>query len=212
MGLENWLAFSFVAFSFVAFLATLIPGPAALLVTIHSLSYGFKKSLFTILGNIAALFLMSSVSILGLTALVMMSAFAFTVVKVLGAVYLVYLGIKVWKFGIQFNASEQRLEEQRPNLNLFVQGLLVALTNPKAIVFTTALFPQFISATEPLMTQFSILVATFMALSFVCLCTYSFIAQSARTKINTGLSSTFLNRLFGSAFVGAGFYLATSSR
>lgn len=202
MELQNWLSFCLVAL-----LATATPGPAVLLVTVHSLSYGFKKSLLTVLGNITGLLLMSSVSMLGLAALVIYSALAFNILKILGACYLIFLGFKFWKNGIQLNVNNQKTAKPASLLSLYSQGLLLALTNPKAIVFTSALFPQFVSASEPLLPQFLLLVASFMALSIICLCAYSFVAGKAKIKLSSQCSENFVGKVFGGIFIGAGCYL-----
>ena len=206
MELENWLSFCSVAL-----IATATPGPAVLLVSVHSMSYGFKKSLITVLGNITGLFLMSSVSIAGLAALVIYSAFAFNVLKIMGAGYLVYLGLKLWKNGIQLSVQSQRDKMPVSRLSLYSQGLLVALTNPKAIVFTSALFPQFVFVSEPLLPQFSLLVVSFMCLSVVCLSSYSFAAGQTRIKLRSRWSGNFLGKVFGGTFISAGCYLALGS-
>lgn len=207
MEFENWLSFCSIAL-----LATATPGPAALLVSVNSLSYGFKMSLATVLGNVTALFIMSAVSVLGLTALVVYSALAFTVVKIIGAVYLIYLGVKLWKSGVYFERPSNK-KTMRSNLSsLYGQGLLIALTNPKAIVFTTALFPQFINVSQPLTPQFTVLVCTFMTLSWVCLTTYSYLAHKSKTQFIVAVSGKLLGKLFGTTFVGAGCYLALTSK
>jgi homoserine/homoserine lactone efflux protein len=206
MEIENWLSFCSIAS-----LATATPGPAALLVSSHSLSFGFKASLATILGNITALFIMSAVSILGLTALVMYSAFGFTLFKIMGAAYLIYIGVKLWRSGVKTIKPQASAEFNSSPVNLYGQGLLIALTNPKAIVFTTALFPQFISVEQALIPQFSLLVSTFMALSFICLSSYSLLAHKAKSKIKNQVSSKLLSKVFGGTFVAAGCYLVSTS-
>ncbi len=206
MQFESWLAFCAIAL-----LATATPGPAALLVSVNSLSNGFKKSLATVFGNIVGLFIMSGMSVLGLSALVLHSAVGFTIVKVLGALYLIYIGITLWKSGVT-PLDADKVQTPKPCRQLFIQGLLVALGNPKAIVFTTSLFPQFISVSEPLLPQFSILVASFMSLSFICLSTYSFLAQMAKVRSKKMSSGRWLGKLMGSTFIGAGCYLATVSK
>ncbi len=207
MELDIWLSFCAVAL-----LATATPGPAALLVSVHSLSFGFRMSLVTILGNVTALFIMSGVSIAGLTAIVLLSTTAFTLIKTLGAVYLIYVGLKLWKSGIRVNSDQNRLADKTSVISLYTQGLLVALTNPKAIIFTTALFPQFIAVSEPLLFQFSLLVASFMALSLTCLSTYAFLASKTQLEFSKNYSGGYLGKVLGSTFIGVGCYLATISR
>ncbi len=206
MQFENWFMFCSIAL-----LATATPGPAALLVSINSLSFGFKKSLVTILGNVTGLFIMSTFSVLGLSAVVLHSTVAFTVIKLLGAAYLAYLGFKLWVNGVGTIEVGSTRKSKGSSLSLYTQGVLVALTNPKAVVFTTALFPQFIVAADPLMFQFSILVLSFMLLSFICLSLYALIAQRAKARtINTRVQKLF-GKIFGAIFIGAGCILATTS-
>ena len=198
-------------FCSIALLATATPGPAALLVSINSLSFGFKKSLVTILGNVTGLFIMSTFSVLGLSAVVLHSTVAFTVIKLLGAAYLAYLGFKLWVNGVGTIEVGSTRKSKGSSLSLYTQGVLVALTNPKAVVFTTSLFPQFIVAADPLMFQFSILVLSFMLLSFICLSLYALIAQRAKARtINTQVQKLF-GKIFGAIFIGAGCILATTS-
>ncbi len=206
MQFENWFMFCSIAL-----LATATPGPAALLVSINSLSFGLKKSLLTVLGNVTGLFIMSTFSVLGLSAVVLHSTVAFTVIKLFGAAYLAYLGFKLWVNGVGNIEVGSTRKSKGSSLNLYTQGVLVALTNPKAVIFTTALFPQFIVAADPLMFQFSILVLSFMLLSFICLSSYALVAQRAKARrINTQVQKL-LGKIFGATFIGAGCILATTS-
>jgi threonine/homoserine/homoserine lactone efflux protein len=198
-------------FCSIALLATATPGPAALLVSINSLSFGFKKSIYTVLGNVTGLFIMSTLSVLGLSAVVLHSTVAFTIIKLLGVAYLAYLGFKFWVNGVGIIEIDSTKKSKGSSLSLYTQGVLVALTNPKAVIFTTALFPQFIVAADPLMFQFSILVLSFMLLSFICLSSYALVAQRAKARtINTRVQKL-LGKIFGATFIGSGCILATTS-
>ncbi len=207
MEFENWLSFCSIAL-----LATATPGPAVLLVSTISLSHGVKKSLLTIAGNVTGLLMMSSLSVLGLSAIVLHSALGFTIVKILGAIYLIYMGLKLWRTGIgKIEVSEQK--HTRSNIfHLYLQGVLVAITNPKAIIFTTALFPQFIVLSNPLLPQFLILILSFMTLSFLFLLLYGALARQAGKNSKKILPKKWIDRIFGSAFIGAGCYLANVSK
>lgn len=207
MQIESW-----ITFCSIALLATASPGPAALLVSVNSFSYGFRRSLATVIGNISGLFVMSGFSVLGLSAIVLNSAIAYTVIKALGAAYLIYMGIKLWKNGIRkIEVSESRGKECGFT-KLYGQGVFIALSNPKAIIFTTALFPQFISVNEPLVPQFSLLVSSFMALSFLCLSGYALLVNRAKSSTTKLVSGKMLGKIFGSTYVGVGCYLASTSK
>lgn len=208
MNFDSWLLFASIAL-----VATLTPGPAVLLVSTHSVSFGTKYSIATMLGNVSGLFVMSLLSVLGLSAIILHSAPIFLTVKLLGACYLIFLGVKIWRKGLGLNAvptAEKSIVPRRPNLmKLYANGLLVALTNPKAIAFTTALFPQFIQADRPMLPQFSILIMTFMFLSFVCLLGFAMMAERAKMGSARIRMSGFAGKAFGGAFIGSGLFLAT---
>jgi threonine/homoserine/homoserine lactone efflux protein len=170
------------------------------------------RSVVTVLGNISGLFLMSLCSVLGLGTLILYSTGTFVVIKVLGAAYLVYLGVKLWLHGVSRTDAASGTIRRAGPLLLYRQGLLVALTNPKAIIFTTALFPQFVVPSQPLAGQFTLLVATFMSFSFLCLVAYAFASHTVKQHTRPWLSARATGRLFGGVFVLAGAALATVSR
>jgi threonine/homoserine/homoserine lactone efflux protein len=207
MNFENWLAFCSIAF-----IAAAIPGPAILLVSTHSLQFGILRSLITVAGNITGLFIMSACSILGLSALVMVSSTAFTAIKIIGAIYLLYMGIKIWRSGVQLNNTNNQKQAQITTWKLYTQGLMISLTNPKAIIFTSALFPQFIVVSEPLLPQFLIFVVTLMTCSFLCLLSYSLLSQNLKAGSEKYVSGRILGKVFGSAFISAGGVLAISTQ
>lgn len=207
MNLDN-----FLLFASIALIATLTPGPAIMLVTVNSVQYGVARAVLTILGNITGLFLMSLLAVLGISTIILYSAPAFFAVKIIGALYLCYLGIKQWKHGLGLSSDNKiKSKKKVPSFfKLYLQGLLIALSNPKAIAFTTALFPQFIDASYPLMTQFFILVFTFMLLSFMSLFGFAVLAIKIKNRNNFNFLENLLGKAFGSAFIGAGCVLAWS--
>ena len=211
MNFDSWLLFTSIAF-----VACLTPGPAVLLVTTHSVSFGTRYSIATMLGNITGLFVMSLLSVLGLSAIILHSTPIFFTVKLIGACYLMFLGVKLWRHGLGMHAvraAEKSDIRRRPKLlRLYANGLLVALTNPKAIAFTTALFPQFIQSDQSMVSQFSILIMTFMFLSFTCLLGFALMAERAKKGSERIKLPGVMSKVFGSAFVGSGVFLATASQ
>ena len=205
MTFTTWLLFTSIAL-----MATLSPGPAILLVSTYSFHFGLSHAVATILGNVTGLLLMSSLSVVGLSALILHSVWLFTLVKVGGALYLIYLGLKLLRQG--FMSPQQQGE--RPTMptpsrsRLYAHGVMVALSNPKAIVFTTALFPQFIDAGQAVLPQFALLVMTFMSLSFVCLLGYGALAAGAARRTAGYVQGRLIGRVFGALFIAAGVILA----
>ena len=191
--------------------AVISPGPAILLAISNSIRYGISKVLLSSIGNISGLFLLSSAAIFGLGAILKTSHSLFFIVKIIGAGYLIYLGIRQWRSKTNFFADNTLLSGEqkikfKTNKKFFLEGFLIAVTNPKAILFFTALFPQFIKTNLPLAPQFLIMTFTFMTMSFVCLMSYGLLASKAKRWFAKGSRTKWFNRTLGSVFViiGAG--------
>ena len=198
MELSTWLLFSGVAL-----LAILSPGPAVLLAITTSLAHGFGKAVFSSVGNVVGILVISSAAILGLGIVLQTSALLFGVLKTAGAFYLIYLGLKQWRSKRSL-FSEQSEEGSQSSNKAFRQGLLVALTNPKAVLFFTALFPQFLDIGKPVALQFFVLTVTFMILSLLTLLGYALTAQTTKTWLAKGQRPIWFNRISGTVFIGFG--------
>jgi threonine/homoserine/homoserine lactone efflux protein len=204
-----------LAFSSIAGLAIISPGPAILLALRNGVNFGLRSVLWSSLGNICGIFCLSAAAMLGLGLLLMSSALLFGMVKLLGALYLFYIGIR-HVFG-HATALGTALDDTGPQgtprpWQLYREAVLVAATNPKAILFFTALFPQFISADQPLLGQFLLLTGIFMALSFCSLISYAFIASRARGVLREARYARWVNRLVGSVFIAFGALLLAMRR
>jgi homoserine/homoserine lactone efflux protein len=200
MELSTWLLFLGIAL-----VAIISPGPAVLLSVTNSLTHGFTKSVFSSLGNITGLFVVSSAAAFGLGAALQASTLLFATLKSFGAIYLIYLGIRQWRS--KHNVFTKSIEPSKYNQGKrksFVQGLLVAISNPKAILFFTALFPQFIDLSKPVMIQFIILTTTFMFFSFLILLIYALSAHSAKGWFAKGDKAIWFNRISGTIFISFG--------
>ena len=196
-----------LAFSIVAGLVTLSPGPAVLLALRNGVAHGIRCVVWSSLGNVSGLFCLSAAAMLGLGVLLKSSALLFGAVKVLGALYLFYIGMR-HVFG-HASALKPAVDPTsgtsvpRP-LVLYREAFLMAATNPKPILFLTALFPQFISAHAPLLPQFFVLTGIYMGLSFVCLMSYALVAVRARKVLLKPNFVKWINRLVGSVFIAFG--------
>ena len=145
MEFSTWLLF--LGFALIAIIS---PGPAVLLSVTNSLTHGFAKSLFSSLGNITGLFFVSGAAVLGLGAVLQASTVLFTILKTFGAVYLIYLGIRQWRAaGNIFEKSLEICGHNQGNGKTFIQGLLVAVSNPKAVVFLRRFFPNSLTCRNP---------------------------------------------------------------
>ncbi len=200
MELSTWLLFSGMAL-----VAVISPGPAVLLSVTNSLTHGFGLSLVSSLGNITGLFLVSGAAALGLGAVLKTSVLLFTILKIFGAVYLIYLGIRQWRSrGSVFEAAADCTSHSQTRHISFVQGVLVALSNPKAILFFTALFPQFMDLSRPYVLQFVILTTTFMLYSFIALVIYALSARYGRKWFAGRSRALWFNRISGTIYIAFG--------
>jgi len=204
MALTTWLAFLLAAV-----LIAVSPGPGAATSMSVGLRHGYLAALRAIFGLQSALVIQLSIVGAGLGALLATSATAFNVMKFLGAGYLIWLGIQRWRDAPQAIDGESLAV---PPSGLFMQGLLVNLTNPKAIVFIAALTPQFIDPARPQWLQFLILGATMCGVDTVVMSGYALLATRLRRWLHDLRAMKAQNRFFGGIFVGAGVLLATSAR
>ncbi|MEE9325887.1 MAG: LysE family translocator [Cocleimonas sp.] len=200
--------FTWLLFIAVAFVATISPGPAILLSLSNSIRFGMRKVMLSSFGNICGLFILSCAAIFGLGAILKTSTTLFLMIKLLGAAYLIYLGVRQWRSKTNFFAgSERHLNVKgKSNKQIFSEGFLIAITNPKAILFFIALFPQFINTQLVLVPQFLIMTLTFMVLSFLSLVAYGLLASKAKGWFSTGQRSKWFNRVLGGIFtlIGVG--------
>ena len=197
----------------LVFVATATPGPAVLYITTHSSLYGWRKAIFAALGNILGLLSLGIIAVTGLGAILNTSVIIFMCIKYLGAAYLIYLGCRMlFQKNTNFSDSIEQVNVRDISATkVFLQALGVALSNPKAIVFLTALFPQFIVAHQALIPQFTILIATLMLFSFSFLMLYALLAHTAKTWLQNPNRIKAVNRSSGSIFIGFGILLAASS-
>ena len=154
MSMQTWWLFVMMTF-----VVSATPGPNMLLVMSHSARFGFRAALGTMAGCMTALLAMMSLSAAGLGALLQAFPSVFDALRWIGAAYLAYLGFKSWRSPVHdepLPMSAEAAGKQASPDRLYRQGLLVAASNPKAILFAAAFFPQFISPELPQMPQFGI--------------------------------------------------------
>lgn len=209
MSIAIWLSFLSVSL-----ITTFSPGPAILLAMANA-SRGVSKALLSSAGNALGIFLVSGAAMIGLGALLRASLMMFTALKIVGALYLVYLGIRQWRGAgkpAQVNARQPGQDVAGSAAQLFREGLLVALTNPKSIIFFTALFPQFIQTNAPIVPQFFVLTFTFVGCALLSHATYILIARSASARLTAGNTLRVLQRASGALFMSLGVALLAVKR
>lgn len=205
MSPELWL--TFVAASTALLL---IPGPTVLLVLSYALSRGRSVAVACALGVATGDFIAMTASLLGLGALVMASATLFTVLKWLGAAYLVWMGIKLLRSAPSEGLTVPRREVTARGV--FGHAAMVTALNPKSIAFFVAFVPQFIQPQAPLAPQFGVLIATFVGLAGLNTLAYALLADRLRLAIARPAVLGWLTRAGGAALVGMGLMTAVLRR
>jgi threonine/homoserine/homoserine lactone efflux protein len=207
MSLELWLVYLLAAIGL-----SLTPGPNGLLSLTHGAVFGFRLTIYTVFGGALGFLILIIASLVGLGALLAASEEAFTVLKWVGAAYLVYLGFRTWRAPpplISTIPGCDKMNTARP-LRLFSQGFLVAVSNPKGLIFFAAFLPQFMVAGMSFPVQLAIFGGTFVIVEVV----YELLLAQAAQKIAPWLArhGRWFNRATGGMFVGIGVAMTAMSR
>lgn len=206
MSLQLWLAYAFSVFVISG-----TPGPNMLLSMTHGIHHGLRGSVSTMLGLLTGLALILSTSLAGLGAVLLASTLAFELLKYLGAAYLIYLGIRIWRRPGQGLEVDGPPDAGQAGTRYRI-GVFVALSNPKAILFGVAFFPQFIDRAAPLAAQAGILLLTFMLIETAWMCVYAGGGAQLAAWLRKGKRMRWFNRAAGTAFIGAGLLLGALRR
>ncbi len=197
MSFQVWLAFTAATVVLL-----LIPGPTVLLVVSYALGQGWRTALPMAVGVALGDFTAMTLSLAGVGALLAASATVFTAVKWVGAAYLVWLGLKLWRAGGTL-AAEPR-STRATSLRMLGHAWLVTALNPKGITFFVAFLPQFLNARADLFPQMVVLEATFLTLAFANALGYALVAARARGFLKSPRALRVVNRIGGSCLIGAG--------
>ena len=206
MAIETWFAFTAAAVVLLV-----IPGPTILTVISYSIAHGRRANVPLVaavaLGDSTALFL----SLVGLGGLLATSAFLFMLVKWVGGLYLVFLGIKLFRSGVAMPiaAAVPSTDSKR---KLFLNTYAVTALNPKGIIFFVAFVPQFIRTEGNVAAQLWVLAATFVVLATINATLYAVFAASARKFLAGGHAQRAFNTVGGSLLVGAGTWALLAKR
>ncbi|WJF90519.1 LysE family translocator [Paraburkholderia bonniea] len=213
MSLHTWWLFAVTVFVVCA-----IPGPNMLLVMTHGARHGLRRSSATMAGCLSALILMVSVSAAGLGVFLQEWPATFNALRLAGAAYLVYLGIKTWRArtdvvtpvntATAMTTGMAAARSAHSRVALFRHGFLVASSNPKAILFAAALLPQFIDTGRPVLAQFGVLVITLAVVEVSWYLVYAGFGARIGVALKSQRVAKAFNRLTGGVFVGFGAVMA----
>lgn len=213
MSIDTWLLYVLAVL-----VLTITPGPAVLMCVTNSINSSARMTLYPALGNITSLIGIMTCSAIGIGAVLASSAMVFTIIKYLGVLYLLYLGIsslrsKASDFEMPADADASGAgSTSGKRLRLYVKGMLVGASNPKALLFFTAFFPQFINPAAAKLPQFLVLGLTFVFFEFSVLMLYAIFAERMGPWLRSRGKARMFNQLSGGIFVAAAMLLATVKR
>ncbi len=206
MNLEIWMAYIIAAEVIL-----IIPGPTIILVVSQAITHGRRSVVPLVAGVTCGDATAMTFSLLGLGTIMSASAALFALTKWVGAVYLVYLGIKTWRKRSENEAWDSTGLEGSSGA-LFKSAYIVTALNPKGIAFFVAFLPQFVDPQGAYFMQLLILGATFLVLALINAAIYAVFAGTLRDTLKRPSARRWFNRCGGSALIGAGVLTAAMQR
>ncbi|HCG7968460.1 TPA: LysE family translocator [Vibrio parahaemolyticus] len=207
MQLDTW-----IYYTLAILVLTASPGPSSLLCLSKGVSSGFRLALTTALGSLSAITIILTLSFTGLGVVIASSEFVFNIIKWCGAAYLIWLGIQAFRSKQNdFSKSDSALVSTS-YVSAYTSGFIVGSSNPKAIIFFTALFPQFIDPTDSLLAQYAIFAGTFVVFELSWLTFYALLGVKTSNWLFEAGRAKLFNRLTGGVFISAGVMLSTANR
>ena len=190
-------------------LIIILPGPDTAVVTKNTIVHGKKQGLQTMFGICLGLLLHTAMCVAGLSALIVKSAVAFTVLKVVGAIYLVYLGVKtLWAMRAKKSDIDVETLVVPKGNSSFRQGFITNITNPKVAVFFLTFMPQFLATDSNPFLAFSAMGIIYAALSFVWFIFYVYLLNHIRSFMQRPVTQAVTEGLTGLVLIGFGIKLA----
>ncbi|MDH3646583.1 MAG: LysE family translocator [Gammaproteobacteria bacterium] len=195
-----------------AYVATVLllmstPGPSQLLMLSNSMGGGFPRSTATAAGDLSANLIQMIVAAAGLAGIIYSSAEVFLAIKWAGVAYLIYLGVNL--FRKKMDAEATKVHANRSLKSLYWQGFVTSAANPKAVIFFAALFPQFLTPTDPMLPQFAVLSATYLLIDGSFLLVYGRLAGWISTRLQAHAGH--FNRVAGLMLIAAAILLGLRS-
>ena len=206
MTLATWITFFLACWAI-----SLSPGPGAIAAMSAGLNQGFRRGYFTVLGLVLGIWTQMIIVVIGLGAIIKTSETAFTAMKLLGAAYLVWVGISQWRAGDKPMVASTDAPI-RTRKQLVMRGWAINATNPKGTVFMLAVVPNFVDLAHPLLPQYLIIMMSLSFTDLVVMAGYVALAAKMLSALREPHHVRIMNRCFGSLFIVAGSLLAAFRR
>ncbi len=208
MSLHLWLLFAPACF-----VVNMLPGPNNMMAMSNGTRFGTWRACMGGIGRLVGFIILITLTVIGLGAILAASATVFDVIKYSGAAYLVYLGVRLWRIPTDLpDTPEEMPASDGAFLTLARREFFIAISNPKAILTFTALFPQFLDTLHPVQVQLSAMGMTFIAGEFISITSYAAAGHGASFLFKTARGRRLLNRVSGAALFTAGILLALANR
>lgn len=212
MSFHQWLLYVSVVLAVIV-----APGPSAILCMSHGATHGAFRTTATVVGGMCASLTLMLLSALGLGAAIAASDTLFHGIRLLGAAYLLYLGISTWRaappdFGNLPRTDTPAEPVRGQRRALLRKGFMVGIGNPKDLLFFGSLFPQFIDPGRPIAQQLALLAGTWLVVDFAIMSGYARCGATVAARIKGRRAGKLFNRITGGAFVAAGGALAAAHR
>lgn len=202
---------SFIPFVLATTLILIIPGPTIILVISQAVVHGRKSVVPLVVGVLLGDFTAMTFSLLGLGAILSASAVLFSIFKWVGALYLLYLGVQLWKSEPEKHSAQDNVKKSSSR-SLLQSSFIVTALNPKSIAFFVAFLPQFIHPLKPVLPQLTLLGGTFLFLAVLNAALYAIFAGQLSEQVKKERVRKWFNRCGGGALIGAGIITAGLQR
>lgn len=189
-------------------LLIIMPGPDTAIITKNTLVRNKQEGVKTMLGTLTALMTHTLFAIIGLSAIIVKSAFLFTIIKYVGAVYLIYLGITSILAMLKKKAEVVDIIDDPKRKSSYMQGLFTNLLNPKVAVFFLTFLPQFVTSPEDAFIPFLLLGITYTVLTFIWFVLYILLLNQVRTFMTKPSTEKWMEGLTGTVLIAFGLKLA----
>jgi RhtB (resistance to homoserine/threonine) family protein len=200
---------NFYLFIIMSILLIILPGPDTAMITKNTLSHGKMGGMKTLFGSSCGLLIHTFAAVVGLSAIIVKSALIFSIFKYVGAIYLIYLGIKsLWALRKKDGNNEVEVKSQYENKSVFKQGFLTNVLNPKVAVFFLTFLPQFVDAGSKTLIPFLIMGITYTLLTAVWFLFYVFLLNKISSFMKKSKTQAIIEGITGTILIGFGIKLA----
>ncbi len=200
-----------LAFIPTFFFVSITPGMCMTLALTLGMSIGYRRTLWMMAGELVGVGVVSVAAVLGIASIMLNYPWLFTGFKFVGAAYLFYLGVQMWRSKGKLAISTDHQNQATGNdWDLVVQGFVTAIANPKGWAFMISLLPPFINSSKALVPQLSILVSIILVSEFVCMTLYATGGKSLKHLLGQADNVRLMNRIAGTLMMGVGVWLFVS--